>query len=190
MRTVPFLLIEMKVFIFHGAGGDPHENWFPWLKEELAEMGVEALVPAFPTPEGQSLESWKKVMEQYTIEEDDILVGHSIAPALILRLLEKNKVKAAFLVAGFLGSLNMGEFDKINASFFAEPFDWEVIKNNCENIFVFGSDDDPYVPIAKEEELAEKLGVEPIVVEGAGHFNTDAGYTEFPQLLEKIKEVL
>lgn len=180
----------MMFIIIHGAYGHPEENWFPWLKKELEGLGHEVLVPRFPTPEGQSLENWMKVMNKHPIDENTVMIGHSIGPALILRILEKQKLRAAFLVAGFLGALDSEEVDEINSSFFKDPFDWDAIKNNCKNIFVIGSDNDPYVPLEKTNELARNLGVEPIMVKDAGHFNKAAGYTEFPFLLEKIKKLL
>jgi len=45
-----------NVIFFHGAYGDGQENWFPWLKGELEEIGCTVIVPVFPTPENQSLE--------------------------------------------------------------------------------------------------------------------------------------
>ena len=122
-----------KIFIIHGAYGHPKENWIPWLKLELEKLGLNVVIPKFPTPENQSLENWQKIMETYDIESDDILIGHSIGPALILHLLETYKAKAAFLIAGFIGALCFDEVDTINASFFKNPFDWNKIKQNCKN---------------------------------------------------------
>ena len=44
--------------------------------------------------------------------------------------------------------------------------------------------------ILKAQEVADHLGTEITIVEGAGHFNESAGYKEFPLLLKKIKEEL
>lgn len=182
-----------RVFIIHGAGGSPNGNWFPWLKQELEKIGFVVIVPTFPTPEGQNLKNWRKVMKTYTIEKEDIFVGHSISPAFILDLLERNAAKAAFLVAPFIRKINYkGEglnFDVINSTFY-KNFDWAKIKENCKHFFVFYSDNDPYVPIDRSEEVAEKLGVKPIIVKGAGHINAESGYTKFELLLEKIKKIL
>ena len=184
----------MNVFIIHGSFGSPEENWFPWLKEELEKLGHRVFVPVFPTPEGQSLDVWKKAFEKYKqfLEEETIFVGHSLGPAFILNLLEglNKPVKAAFFVAGFVGSLNNPEFDELNKSFADRVFAWEKIKENCRQFFVFYSDNDPYVPKEKAEELARNLGISPILVKEAGHFNDVTGYTKFPVLLEKIKKVV
>ena len=53
---------------------------------------------------------------------------------------------------------------------------------------MFHSDNDPYVPIEKAHNLAKNLGVKPIIIKDAGHFNTKSGYDKFPLLLKKIKE--
>jgi len=183
-----------KVFIIHGSYGNPGENWFPWLKKELEGEGHNVFIPKFPTPADQSLDSWMNVLEPYfkEIDEDTIFVGHSLAPAFILSILEKInvKIKACFFVSGFLGLLGNEDFDKINKTFVTKDFDWNKIKENCAKFFMFHSDKDPYVPLEKAEELKEKLGAELIIIKNAGHFNTEAGYTQFEQLLEKIKQQL
>jgi len=176
----------MKVIIIHGAHGYPEENWFPWLKLELQKLGHDVVVPRFPTPEGQNLKNWMSIIKRYQIEDNTILIGHSIGATLILRILERNRARAAYLVSGFFGALDNKEVDKANSTFFEKPFDWDEIKSNCKKIVMFGSDNDPYVPVKKRDELAEKLGIKPIIVKGAGHFNTKAGYTKFELLLKEL----
>lgn len=181
-----------KIFIIHGAFGSPNENWFPWLKKEQKALGHQVFVPRFPTPENQSLDSWEKVFNQYQeeIDEDTVFVGHSLGPAFILHILENLnvKIKAAFFASGFLGELGNKDFDQINQTFIAKDFDWEKIRKNCDNFFIYHSNNDPYVPLREAENLAKKLHVEPIIIEGAGHFNEAAGYTKFDKLLGDIKK--
>lgn len=68
-----------NIFIVHGVGGHPGENWFPWLKMELEKENKRVLVPQFPTPANQTLTEWMKIVEQYRgyITPDTIVVGHS-----------------------------------------------------------------------------------------------------------------
>jgi hypothetical protein len=182
-----------KFFIIHGAYGNPEENWFPWLKKELEEQGHSVFVPKFPTPENQSLENWMKVLKKYEkdIDEDTIFIGHSIGSAFLLSILENIsvKVKACFLISGFLNKLGNPKFDKINKTFIDKEFDWSKIKNNCNKFYVFHSDNDPYVPLKEAENLADKLGTKITLIKGAGHFNEAAGYKKFDLLLDYIKKL-
>ena len=182
-----------NVFLIHGSYGYPEENWLPWLKNELEKLGYTVYVPKFPTPEGQILDNWLNVFEEYKryLDTSSIIIGHSCGVAFILNLLERinHPIKAAFLVAGSVGLLH-NEFDKVSSTFTDKPFNWEKIRNNCKKFYVFHSDNDPYVPLKHGEELAKNLGVKLILVKNAGHFNEMAGYTKFDLLLEKIKEEL
>ena len=179
----------MRFIIIHGAYGSPDDNWIPWLKLRLEEEGHEVIIPKFPTPKGQSLDSWMKILDTCEIDEKTILIAHSIGCALILRKLETSarKIEAAFLVAGFVGKIADEKFDKLNSSFFETEFDWDMIKQNANHFFVYASDNDPYVNLEKEKSLAKHLAVEPQIIKGAGHFNTKAGYDTFFKLLEDIK---
>jgi uncharacterized protein len=181
----------MRAFILHGSYGSPKENWIPWLKKKLEKLEWEVLTPKFPTPQNQSLDSWLKVFKKYEryLGPDTILVGHSLAPAFILTLLERSEqsVHSCFFVAGWTGKLNNPDFDTINATFAEKKFDWKKIKSKCKKFVVFCSDNDPYVPGEKTGELADALQADFVFVKGAGHFNDKAGYSEFPLLLEKIK---
>jgi hypothetical protein len=179
-----------KVFVIHGAYGSPEENWVPWLKENLESKGLQVYIPKFPTPEGQTLEAWFRVFENFLplLDEQSIFVGHSLGPAFILNLLEKvdTPIHSAYLVAPFVGFLNNPDFDPINSSFVNKEFDWKKIRSNCRNFFVYSSDNDPYVPLSKGEFLRDKLEAKFTVVSGAGHFNISTGYTQFEELLADI----
>jgi len=184
----------MNAFVIHGSFGSPEENWFPWLKAELEKIGCPVFVPRFPTPEGQSLKAWLKAFEEYKaqVDENTVFAGHSLGPAFILSVLERleKPVKACFFVAGFVGALGNPEFDAMNKSFAEKEVDWEKIRKNCGKFFVFYSGNDPFVPKEKAQKLGQMLGTKPILVKGAGHFNSKAGYARFPLLLEKIKTAL
>jgi len=180
----------VNVIIIHGTYGHPGENWFPWLKSELEKEEYSVFVPKFSTPENQSLEKWNKEFAKYRkyLNQDAVVVGHSLGAPFLLNVLETldKPIKAAFFVSGNTGLLGNPQFDKLNKSFVDRTFDWKKIKKNCPKFFVFHSNNDPYVPLKKAEELAKNLNVKLILVKNAGHFNEKAGYTKFELLKDKI----
>ncbi|VVC00920.1 Serine hydrolase [uncultured archaeon] len=181
-----------NAFIFHGTGGYPGENWFPWLKRELEKLGYTVVVPQFPTPENQTPASWLEAFGQYGqfLSSDTLLIGHSLGGTFLLRVLEKYdvKIKAAFLVATPIGVMPIKNI-ATDWPFLRRPFGYGKIKCRAGKFFVFHSDDDPYVPLGNGEELSRHLGVPLTFVPHAGHFNSKSGYLAFPLLLEKIKEI-
>jgi len=178
------------IFIIHGAGGHPEENWFPWLKKELEAINPEnkVIVPQFPTPENQTLDNWLKTFDQYEnqIDKNTIFIGHSLGVPFILNLLEKHQVKAAFLVAGFTGKAG-NKFDDSMKTFAQKPFDWQKITTNCKKFTIFHSDNDPYIKLEKAEELDGLLKTKVTIVKGAGHFNKSSGYDTFEILLKAVQ---
>ena len=175
--------------IIHGTQGYPEENWFPWLKKELASLGYETIIPQFPTPEHQNPKDWFKVLAPYMdkFNKESILIGHSIGATFLLRVLEKlqTKVKAVVLVAPSLGIKPLTYF-KLDIPFVKDPFDWKKIRKSSKNFLVFHSEDDPYIGIKNGENIAENLETKLIRKTNAGHFNSKAGYTKFPLLLKKL----
>jgi len=183
-------------FIFiHSTSGYPDECWYPWLREEIKKLGCKVTVPRFPTPHGQSLDSWMKVFEPYfkQIDENTILLGRSVGVPFILRILERVKkpVKAAFFVAGFCSDLDIPEFTPLLNSFIDKPFVWEKIRINCKKFFVYHGDDDIIVPLSYGKELADKVGANIRVIKEGGHFNLNTRFAEkFEEIFEEIKKEL
>ena len=183
-----------NVLIVHGSYGHPKENWFPWLKSKLEDLGCNVFVPKFPTPKNQKLDAWLDVLKEYEpyLDKNSILVGHSMGCALILRKLEllNVKTKSVFLVGGFTKDLWSGKYRKIIDTFFDKPFNWKEIRQKSKNFVIYQSDNDPLVPVSMGKEIAKNLNGELIIVKNAGHFNKESGYTKFDILLEKIKSEL
>lgn len=179
----------MNFIIIHGVYGNPEENWFPWLKKELEGQGYEVIVPKFPTPLDQSLESWLRVFSHYEekINEETVLIGHSLGAAFILNYLERTnkKIKASILVAGY-HKLIENQFKELNMTFVGKEFSWEKIRQSCGKFFVFAGDNDEYIPLDIANELSKNLNAELNIVHDGGHLNKKAGYEDFPLLLETI----
>lgn len=188
-------MYKSNVIIFHGAYGYPGENWFGWMRDELEKLAIPCVVPQMPTPNGQSLNSWLEVFNQKYLEhvnEDTILIGHSLGAAFLMRWLERSNIKmsATILVGVFIGKVGIEKFDSINETFFADPFDWETIKKNSGKIFCYHGSNDPYVSRSHFDYIANNLNAHKILISEGGHLNSAAGYTSFPQLLIHLKRLI
>lgn len=184
-----------NIFIIHGAYGNPDENWFPYLKKELKKLGHKVFIPEFPTPKHQNLGNWRSVFVDYLplINEESIFIGHSLGPAFIFDILSQIdiKIKASYFVSPFLDLLGNDAFDTINQSFVKNPkINFDKINQNCKKFYIYHSDNDPYVPLKKAQEVADLVNSEINIIKNAGHFNSQSGYDEFEKLLEDIKKEL
>ena len=62
----------------------------------------------------------------------------------------------------------------------------EDIRNYCDDIICYYSDNDPYVTFDTEKEFADIVSNEQHIIENGGHLNSESGYTEFEELLKHI----
>lgn len=189
----------MKFVILHGTEGSPEGNWFPWLSKELEKLGHKTIRPKLPTPEGQSVESWTKVINDAVKnlggpDEETVIVAHSMSPMAVCHYLVKYDVKigAAFFVSGFTDYVDELEpYHTVNPRFFDKDFDWEKLKKNCSKIICFAGDTDPYLPQEVLKRFTKLCGAKKfIIVPKGGHLNAESGYTTFSLLLETIKKEL
>lgn len=182
------------VFIFHGTGGSPEGNWFPWLKKELEARGCWVYVPRFPHPENHHLSDWLEVLKKYEkdiVDEDTIFVGHSLGGLFLLRVLEllKKPARAAFFVSTPIGIKPIRYYES-DFAFSGFSFNWPEIKRKAEYFAVYHSDNDPYVSLGNGVELAKQLGIKLKFIPKAGHLNAESGYTKFHLLLMDIEKSL
>lgn len=180
-------------FIFHGLGGSPQANWFPWLKAELEAAGLEVIVPAFPNPDAPTLQAWMDHFVQYEhlVNDESIIIGHSLGGAFALRLLERRDtpIRAAFLVASVYGPMG-NELDPRVSTFNAPLYAWSKIHRAAKEFHIIHSNDDPRIPLQQAEKAAARTGTHVEMIEGGKHLNAAAGFTEFPYLRAVIVRTL
>ncbi len=181
----------MKALIFHGTLGSPEGNWFPWLKSTLEKKGWDISVPRLPTPD-QSPEKWKQALEKQveTPKDTDIIIAHSSGVTFTLHLLEEGFIrpKKVIFISGLIDNIGNEEYDALNAPFIDKEFNWETIQKNCHEIIILHGDNDPYVPTEQAEKIAKNLNIPLQIIKNGGHLNTEAGYTEFPEILEYLND--
>ena len=177
-----------KYLIMHGSFGSKDGNWFPWLKERLEKENKNVIVPQMPVGVGnQNFENWSEVLDQLEIDNDTTIIAHSIAPIFICKYLITNKIKVKKLifVCGFNNYLGIdSDFDVVNAPMFIDNF--YDVKNYCEDIICFYSDNDPYVKYEVEKDFADKITTNQQIIKNGGHINSESGYTQFEEILKFI----
>jgi hypothetical protein len=183
-----------KAYIVHGWGGNSKSEWFPWLKKELELKGFETVVFDMPETENPKIETWVKYLEDniQNLNEETILIGHSIGCQTILRYLEKLpeniKVRKIILVAPWYTLFNLEEEDlPIAKPWLETPIDEKKVSGHIiEKIICIFSDNDPYVSAENQKIFSEKYNAEIIIEHSKGHFSEDDGIIELPVVLENI----
>lgn len=180
-----------NAFIIHGSNASKDDHWFPWLEEKLNEKGYNVVRPQFPIGEKQTLSNWLETLKPHKEKLDDAVVfAHSLGVPFVINVLNRWDVnlQALFLVSGFVGELEVEGGPNVD-DFAEREFDWEKIKASAESFEIIHSDNDPYVPLDKAKELAEKLDTFVKVVEGAEHFQAKSGYEQFDLLAQLAKNL-
>ena len=179
-------------FIIHGSFSSPYSNWIGWLHDFIEDDGKQVYVPNFPIGVGfQNYENWSKLLKYYLdlglINENTIIIGHSIAPVFISKFLAQNKIKVKKLifVCGFNNYLGINEeYDAVNKSMYFDNL--EDVKQYANEIICFYSDNDPYVKYDVEKDFADKIATEKLFIPNAGHINSESGYDTFEDIVNYL----
>lgn len=178
-----------KYVILHGSFGSNEGNWFPWLKQELQDRSKQVFTPQMPVGVGkQNFESWSKELDILAIDKNTIVIAHSIAPVFVCKYLVKNKIKVKKLifVCGFNNYLGINpDYNAVNEPMYFDNL--EDVKDYCDDIVCFYSDNDPYVEFNIEKQFADAVADEQIVIKDGGHINSESGFTKFEEILNYIR---
>jgi len=182
----------INYLLIHGSFGSPFSNWLPWLRTELENKNLEVYTPDFPIGVGyQNYNNWSKLLKVYLdanlINENTVIFAHSIAPVFICKFLIENKIKVKRLVfvCGFNNYLGIDDdYDAVNKSMYLNNL--EDIKNYCDDIVCYYSENDPYVKYDAEKEFADTITNNQVIIKDGGHLNSESGYEEFSELLKYI----
>lgn len=169
--------------IVPGNGGStPTDNFYKYVELKLKDLGFEVLNPQYPDAEIARAKYWLPFIEEQLCDTNNsILIGHSTGVVAIMRYLEKHKAKNAILVGAYYTDLGM-ESEK-ESGYFDEPWNWDLIKSNVENIYIINSKDDPYIDIKYPRYMAKKLDATFLEFETRGHFND----YELPEIIDVVK---
>ncbi len=173
--------------------------WEHWLQNKLLAKEILAQIPEMPHPYAPNYKAWCEVFEQFKINDETILIGHSAGGGFIIRYLAENNISVdrVILVAPWLDP------DKYLQTMGCEEFfDFEFnndvaskILNQVNSIDVlYSADDDEYIlqtiDIIKQN-FATNNGDNNAKINyheftNRGHFTTEPGYNNdtLPEALE------
>lgn len=175
-----------KALILHCWFGHPDENWYPWIKKELENRGYEVWIPDLPTMDTESPQMepmLKKILDKNFVDENTLVIGHSLGSVLTLRLAEKAKFNKGILFAGW----DFNDLTEEHKSFWQNMLDHQTIKENVSNWVVPISDNDPYISVFQTEEMAKRLGGTTLKLGNRGHFSKKQGnITQIPEILKYV----
>jgi predicted alpha/beta hydrolase family esterase len=186
----------MNVVISHGSFGKPHENWIPWLEEELDKKDITYITPTFPTPQFQNYTDWKTVLDLYynfgLVNSETVFIGHSCGAVFLAKyIIEREiKAKAFFSVAGYNNFISGDKLmDDLNGSFYLNDDELMQISSLVNKRVSFFSDNDLYIPQEKLKEFAKLINANVIIIKNGGHINLATGFNKFVDLLDQINRL-
>jgi hypothetical protein len=180
----------MRVILVHGFNSSPEQNFHPWLKKELEDLGFDVVAPTLPLQKDTEFDL-SFLMEEMKrqvgyLRGDDILLGHSLGGFIVLHSLEavemKETPRAVILVAS-PWNVTKPELRRL----FIADLDADVLMWKANEFIVIHSKDDELVPIEHGRHLANVLKAEFIETEGNDHFMGQS-YPILRDLILKIKE--
>ena len=175
-----------KVIFIPGNGGcTTHDNWYPDTKKALEQQGLQVIAAEFPDPMLALASYWLPfLLNELSVDEDTILVGHSSGAIAAMRLAEQHKILGSVLVGAYHTDLNMDT--ERQSGYFTKPWDWVSIKRHQQWIILFASQDDPWIAIEEPRYIHQQLDCEYHEFKNQGHFGGDYDKPTFPELTQAI----
>ena len=189
---------QKKIILLHWRCGHSKENRFWRFQERVESKWYAIRIPNLPNAEHPKLEEWIRHLEflKDIVDEETILIGHSMGCIMVNhRLLYLKKiVKRVINVAPILAISNAATMrDAINMAPELEEFrktilDFNEIPKYCSDYNIYISDNDPYGEFRESiKYFKDKLPFAKIKkFKWFGHFNSDAGISEFPEIIKDI----
>lgn len=141
-----------------------NNHWIPWLQKQLCLNDILTQTPEFPIPYDPSYNEWVKVFEQFKINKNTILIGHSYGAGFLIKYLSQNDIKVdkVILIAPYLDKLLIDKklSDRNNITIFYSTDDdknilktVEFIQNNLDNLVIKKYSDKEHFTMKKVSEI-------------------------------------
>ncbi|MBI5135638.1 leucine--tRNA ligase [Candidatus Uhrbacteria bacterium] len=177
------------VFI-HGFTGSSQGVFFPWLAQELKRQGHTVFCPDLPNTEHPNIqEQVEYILDNTAINEDTILVGHSLGGVVMMKLLEQ--ISGSVRRAVFVDPVVSKTFNDHARPDVEKSNDWKFdyakIKSNIREVVVLADARHPIIRVEDIEKLRTVLNANQTITvhPEADHFTA----SQEPEILRAIDSI-
>lgn len=157
-------------------------HFIPWMQRQLILKDILTQTPEMPEPYNPDYQKLSSVFEQFKVDKDTLLIGHSCGAGFLVRYLSEHKLEVGkvILVAPWLDPTS-----ELQSKMFSFEID-ENLKKRCEDVVMMYSTDDDVEVLSSVDLLKEKIkDINIKEFTDKGHFTYgEMGTAEFPELLE------
>lgn len=161
--------------------------WFHLLDKTLGTP-VEVLLPTMPNKQNASFDEWSIWFEriQEVIEDDAILIGHSLGAIFLAKYLAHNKLdRSAKVIMMLAGPYADEELEDLGGFGLSAADKLDNIFNSTKLALFVHAPDDPVVSIEEQEHYKQALPMaEYHLLSGPDHFMRP----EFPEMVNLIRK--
>jgi uncharacterized protein len=177
----------MKFILIHGYKSGPDQGFWPWLIDELKKRGHEVTAPQLPDAENPNEQAWNEALleEVRTVDDETIVVGHSLGGAMALRFLEAVEARSTPRACLLISTPWMIRSEKFRG-FFLSELDFEVLMWKVSRFAVLHSKEDDVIPFDHAQKYEKVLHAKLYETEGAGHFKGES----YPIILKAIDDLV
>ncbi|NHC45315.1 RBBP9/YdeN family alpha/beta hydrolase [Motilibacter aurantiacus] len=167
----------------------PPGHWQHWLADRLRAAGHQVAYPQLPEPDEPVPADWARELRRGLAAlagRERVLVCHSLAVVLwwreasTLGELQADRVLLVAPPAAEVLRTHAAVAAFAPAGVEEEPLPEDVRRRAR----LVASDDDPYFPGGAQRVYVERFGLDADLLTGAGHLDLDAGYGEWPGVLQ------
>ena len=180
IRTVPTVVVP-------GWNGSGPGHWQTWLEDQSAAEGRPTVRPQFGDLDHPGLPEWlaglRATLAHLPADGYDV-VAHSLGAILWLHHVaapgDSPRAARVALVSPPSPRTAIPEI----ADFFPPPMDIDTVRRGADGTVLVAGDNDPYLPEGIATAYGLPLTMATTVVPGGGHLNLEAGFGEWPAVLD------
>ena len=184
-----------KVLILHGWTNRRQQgHWQRHLATALRQQGHVVVYPQFPNTDAPKLDEWQELLaaELDILAEveggETIVIGHSLgcinwiqgaATGLIAKPVDR------LLLVAPADPRMLGEIEGLKVTL-TDPEVASALHTSTASITILASDKDKWTPRGIQATFGEPLGVEAVIMPGAGHLSLDDGFGHWQGVIDWV----